>query len=595
MMTISMTIGGRLVDVDGDTKLGLTWDSGLFTEAGIKLSRSFGLSIPCTPSNDKAMDMSFSQDFAGVRQSAQCTIVAAGVALNGRVYLQETDGRRYDLIFVYGDLAGEIGGAFTDPVSRYLTDTGLYIDFDGPKTTPVKGGTIPPFWFYAYRNGAAEAGTAATTSGEAAMFPAVNLGWLIETAAQACGYSCSFPANPPQDANRFGLVLPTMNTSAETVCRITGSARAGYTDMAGNLAAAGLTMATRRYKRGRYGANVTCYVLVATKSLDIEYHGNSAVTNTDNVFAQYQGYDFPQSWIDEHRMLDTGAASFHMDAGQWFAVVEWDDMVTRDSRHFWHLTTGYTTPIDCTFTVKDNTGMVQPNEVIRLEDNLPDMSLAQLCQAYCGLCDLLLSVDGDNKVLSFVPLSSVISGTVAVDLDNIMRGDVTAITRYIDGFAQHNYVRCNSASYVAERMRFKRDYPCDNDSLDYERDIVTVPFNEGNYDINVVGDKEAIFHDVTVGANGEVQYSGVLSVFYEAPPNGYALHVQTINDLGVGNETAEATVNAMECKVVVRMPMAKFATLYPGALAVLHGRLWTIKSAVWSGDAAELSLVYLKS
>ena len=45
MMTLSMTIGGRLMDVDGDTKLGLVWDSGLFADGGIKLSRSFGLAL----------------------------------------------------------------------------------------------------------------------------------------------------------------------------------------------------------------------------------------------------------------------------------------------------------------------------------------------------------------------------------------------------------------------------------------------------------------------------------------------------------------------------------------------------------------------
>lgn len=551
-MTIALTIGGALMDVDGDTKLGLVWDSGLFANGGIKLSRSFGLSIPCTPNNDKVMDMSYTQDFDGVRQSAQCTIVAGGVALNGRVYLQETDGRRYELLFVYGDLAGAASGMFTDKIPGYLVGLPQLVELTGSKTDVVMGGPIPDFGFYAYHNGAAQTGTAVTAANHAGMFPSANLGYLIYAAAQACGYSVVFPANPEQSAPHFGLVLPTMNTYSETVCRVTGSARYNYTDMIGNLAAAGLTINARRYKRGRFNANVTAYVIKATKSLTIKYLQSDAGTNTANVFARGQGYDLPQSWIDEHRILDFSAAEFHLNAGEWFAIVNWSDMHTSDARHYWKLATGYETAIDCTFKVLDDAGTVQVGEQISLADNLPDMSLAELCQAYCGLCDLLLSVDEENKVLTFIPLSQILAGSVAVDLDALKHADVTAITRYIDGFARHNYVRCNSAEYVTEECRFVRDYPCDNDSLPDERDIVTVPFNEGNWEIGSGGAKEAVFDDVEVGDNGSVQYRGCLSVFYEAPANEYALHVQTINDLGVGLEMADGSRNAMQCREIGR-------------------------------------------
>ena len=594
-MTIALTIGGTLIDVDGDTKLGLVWDSGLFADNGIKLSRSFGLSIPCTPNNDKAMDMSYTQDFEGVRQSAQCTIVAGGVALNGRVYLQETDGRRYELLFVYGDLAGAASGMLTDKIPGYLVGILDTIQLTGSKTDVTFGGAIPGFGFYAYHNGAAQTGAAVTTNNQAGMFPSVNLAYMIFAAAQACGYSVVFPANHPQDANHFGLVLPTMNTYAETVCRVTGSPRNNYTDVNSNLTAAGLTIATRRYKRGRYNANVTAFVLQATKSLTVKYIATDAGTNTNNVFAKGQGYDLPQSWIDEHQILDYSVSEFHLNAGEWFAIANWSDMHTSEARHYWKLATGYETAIDCTFKVLDDAGTVNVGEQISLSDNLPDMSLAELCQAYCGLCDLLLSVDEENKVLTFTPLAQILAGSVALDLDALKHNDVTAITRYIDGFARHNYVRCNSAEYVTEECRFLRDYPCDNDSLPDERDIVTVPFNEGNWEISNSGAKEAVFNDVEVGDNGSVQYRGCLSVFYEAPANCYALHVQTINDLGVGLEMAEGSRNAMQCRVTARIPFHKFAALRPGHIALLHGRLWTVKSAVWSGEAADLELIYLKS
>lgn len=593
-MTISMTIVGRPVDVDGGTSLGLKWESGIFSGGGIKLSRSFGLSVPFTPANDKTMDMSFSQDFPGLRHSAQCSIVAGGVALNGRVTLVEAGGGRYELLFVYGDLVSAAADSFSRPIGAYLADSRLSVEVTGTKTDVTVGGVIPDFGFYAYHNGAAAQGSAMTGGGAVGLFPTANLGSLIDAAAAGCGYATVYPSAHNQHAHSFGLVLPTMNTYSETVCRVTGSARNNYADVYGNLAAAGLTVVTRRYKRGRYNANVTAYVFQATRGITIKYLAGDAVTNTHNIFAKGQGYDFPQVWLDDH-VMDYTVADFHLNAGEWFAVVNWGDMVTNHHKKYWHLTDGYTTAIDCTFKVLDDEGVVQVGETLSLADNLPEMSLAQLCQAYCGLCDLLVSVDEALKVIQFTPLSAILDGEEAVNLDVAKRGEVSHITRYIDGFSRHNYVRCQSADYVTEGMKFKRDYPCDNDAIDMERDFETVPFNEGNWETGAGGGKEAVFEDVEVGDNGNVQYKGVLSIVYEAPQGEYARHVQTINDEGVGVEAAAATLNACQCRVAAHIPFASFCSLRPGAEAVIHGMRWTVMAATWSGDTADLELAYLKS
>lgn len=595
MMTMAMTIGGRLVDVDGETKLGLRWESGLFSTDGLKVSRSFGLSVPCTPANDRVFMFSFSQDYPGARHSMQCSIVAGGVALNGRVYLQEYSGGRYELLFMYGDLVSAASGIMADKLPGYLVGVEESITVTGSKTDVTVGGDIPPFGFYAYVNGAAVTGSPVTGGNEVGIFPSVNLGWLIDEAAAACGYTVNYPSPANQLAHNFGLVLPTMNTVTETVCRVSGSARGGYTDVVGNLASSGLTIAARRYKRGYFNANVTCYVLQATKGLTVKYIRTDAGTNTNNVFARGMGYDFPQSWIDDH-LLDYSVAEFHLNAGEWVAIVNWADMRSSFNKHYWDLQDGYTTGIDCTFKVVDDAGVVQPGETVNLADNLPEMSLAELCQAYAGLCDLSVSVNEDGKEITFTPLANIINGALIADLDNVKRTEVTRITRYIDGFARHNIVRCQSADYVAEECRFRRDYPCDNDSLDEERDIVTVPFNEGNWELNqTTGGKSAVFNDVEVGDNGHVQYRGCLSVFYRSPVGEPALHVQTINDEGVGREAAAATLNALECRVAARVPLYRFAELRPGHLVRLHGLLWTVKAATWDGDVAELELVYLKS
>lgn len=587
MKYIAITIGGVLVDTDDDTKLGLSFASGIFSDGGLEVSHSFGLSIPATAINNKVLDFSETPDFPGVRQSARCVINAGGVSLNGRVTLVSSTPRRYELLFVYGDLLLAGTDIFAVPLSQIpqIQGTIVYGGREGQQ-----GGTIPNFGFYHYHNGSNQGGgNTLTSQGTAGMFPSCNFGWLLtQAAAFAGGYTCNFPADPLRDPYKFGIVLPTMNTVTEHACRITGSARSGWTDTLANLNAAGLTIEARRYKRGAFNSNITVFVLKATRKITIEYI-YAGFSNTQNVFAGGMGYDFgdmPNFYFNDR--------SFELNAGDWFTVVNHFDIHHGIFHDYWDGSTGYTTAVDCTFTVKDDAGTVQAGDTLNLQDNLPDMTLAQICQAYCWMCDCMLSVNSTTKELTFIPLSSILSGSAVVDFDTLPVVEVKEITRYIDGFSRHNLVRCKSAEYVCEEMRFERDYPCENDALDAERVLCEIPFNEGNWEIHG-GAKEAVFEDVTVGDNGDTQYNGQLSIFYEAPVGDWARHIQTINDEGVGVDTAAATLNSTEMRVTARVPFHVFAGLAPGDCATYNGRTWCIKTATWSEGLVDFELLYLKS
>lgn len=588
-MTIAIMIDGRLVDTDDNTRLGLQFNSNLFASGGIEVAHSFGLSIPCTSRNNIILNFSELQDFPGVRQSANCVISAGGVALNGRVVLQDWSGGRYNLIFMYGDLAAAKLGLFSANMGTYLAGLEANRQLTGSKDDCTFGGAIPLFGFYSYHNGSAVTGSAVAPNNQTGLFPVVNLGYLLDMAAQGCGYTCNYPTSDPlRYAYKFGLVLPTMRHYNDRICRITGKGTTGFTDVNNNLAAAGLAIGSRTYKRGFFNKRVTVYTLTALKHLTISYVYTDSMTNTQNVFAGGQGYDF--MGVSDFYF---GDREFEMNAGDWFTVVNYFDKEDGIFKKYWNGQHGYGTAIDCTFTVKDDEGVVQTGDTVYLRDNLPEMSLSELCQAYCGLCDLAMQINESAKTLDFIPVPNMLQGYTAVDLDKLPLVEIKSIERYIDGFSRHNYVRCSPADYVTEEMQFKRDYPCENEALDEESEIVVVPFNEGNWIIGSGGAKEAVFDDVEIGENGETHYKGTLSIFYEAAPMHYALHVQTINDEGVGVDTATATRNAVTCRVTARIPFHVFATLETGAYAVLNGREWLIRSATWSGDAADLELVDL--
>ena len=586
-MTIAIMIDGRLVDTDSNTQLGLQFESNVFASKGIEVAHSFGLSLPCTARNNVIMNLSELQDYPGVRQSAECVITAGGVALNGRVVLQEWSGGRYNLLYMYGDLVGAKNGLFSAKINTYLNGLGDQKTLTG-RDDLILGGPIPNFGFYGYHNGAVATGNIFTAGGLAGMFPSANLGYLIDSAAAACGYTCNYPADPLRIAHKFGLVLPTMNHYQDRICRVTGTGRGGWTDVNGNLASAGLTIKARRYKRGAFNANVTVYTLTAQKHLTISYVYANSMTNTTNVFAGGQGYDF--MGVSDFYFSDR---EFEMNAGDWFTIVNYFDKKDGVFKKYWNGQHGYETAVDCTFTVKDDAGEVQASDTLYLADNLPEMSLSELCQAYCGLCDLVMQINEAHKEIDFIPMPTILQGMTVVDLDKVPVVEKKSIARYIDGFSRHNYVRCKPEDYVSEDMMFVRDYPCENEALDDDNDLIIVPFNEGNWKISG-GNKEAVFEDVEVGDNNSVSYKGVLSIYYEAAGVGdYARHVQTINDEGVGVDTATATRNAVTCRVTAKIPFHVFARLTAGANALLNGREWLIRSATWSGDAADLELVDL--
>ena len=596
-MTITVRINGQYADTDADTRIGLQWKSWLFARNGMETSRSFGFSLPDTPDNNKMFIIDRDPNFYGVRHAAKCEIVAGGVVLHGRAVLTSWGGGRYEILFMYGDL--DLPGNFGDSLHGHLF-TGATFEFTG-KDRAVTGQMLHDFGFYSYNNGTAQTPDVGYQPG---MFPTVNLGWLIEQAAANVGYSVAMPSNSIRDPHRYGLVLPTMDVDKPLpALRVTGSARAGWSPVfpAGysQLSEFGLKVETRRYKRGYFPANVTVYVFVAIRPITISYTGSLSLPW---FFVSGQGDDL-WNWSDDGNNVPEASecASFERElaVGDWFAIVSSLDVHALPFFRpwCWDGQTGYTGAVDCTFTVKEAAGVVQAGQTVTLDDNMPDLSFTQLLQAACDLTDCILEVDGAAKTVTLHPSPDILNGWNWLDLDTAGVTEVKEVLRYIEGLSRHNYVRCKSADYVREEMMFRRDFPCDNDALDEEAEFSQIPFNEGNWEVTD-GVKVAQLEDVTVGANGDYAYKGVLTVIYENTTlygNGNALHVQTVNDEGLGAEMAEASREAVSVRLTARVPLRLFAALAPGALAVWRGRRWHVRTATWSDGLADLELLSLNS
>lgn len=593
-MMIEIYIKGNRIDTDADTRLGLKFTGGIFRIADNELTRSYGLSVPMTDSNNIVLGFDGDPTMEGVRTAAKAVVMSGGVVLTGDIYLQSYGRGRFELLFVQTrggwELTAPIGtlGAWSPSITVNDKEA-------------LHAGTIPNFGWYRYFNGVSGGNE---VGDPAAQFPVTNLGYLLSNAAGMAGYMLQYlnGGSAYEDAANYGIVLPTMDTYSSATVTVNGNARGGWSTVVSGgqtLADVGLSIVVRRYKRGLFGANVTVYTFTAIRHIRVKCTANYM---TGPMFAQGQG--IRENWLNWQVQAGSVLPYFtdidlELDAGEWFTMVSRADIVDGIFADYVKLSGGYETNIPATtLEVLDNDGVAGNGETIYLDSNLPDLTLADLLTIYCNLTCSSWTVDDANHRIVVETFDHALAnaGTHVVDLDAARVVSVESVERYLDGFAQHNYVRCRSAAYVTEEYKFLRDYPCANDILEDDADYAVIPCNEGNWMIDGNGDRVACFEDVEANENGSTTYKGALSLFFANPdPNGQALHLQTINDVGgMGAGFAAFTGQAVTVRMLVAMTLRDFSEFAPSTVCTWRGRDYIVRSATWSEGKCNLELVRLE-
>lgn len=581
---IEIVIRGNRVDTDIDTRLGLKFTGGIFRIADNEFTRSYGLSVPETDGNNKLFNHDGDPVMDGVRTVSEGYIMAGGVIMSGDLYLQSYGGRRYELLFVERRGSSLINIPLNQLSKVYFPDTIAVRPKDIPSET-----TVPDFGWYWYHNETSHYGDVGLPNS----YPVTNLGYLIKEAAGAAGYTVQYlnGGSIYEDANNYGIILSSMNTYSSATVTVDGSGHGGWNAVVSGgqtLADIGLSIVARQFKKGLFGANITVYTFTALRHIRVR------CDNSDlRVFMNGQGKS--ENWLNwpEYQSID-----IELNAGEYFTIVSYIDIHDGVFSDYVSLSGGYSTNIPTTtLEVLDNDGIAGDGETIYLRNNLPDMTLADLLTAYCNLTCSSWTVDDSAGRVVVETFAHALSGagTHKIDLDAARVVSVDSVERLLGGFARHNRVVCKPASYVTDEYKFLRDYPCANDILDDDSEYAVIPFNEGNYEIDGNGDLIAHFDDVTIGSNMEVQYKGVLSMFFANLSGGAALHLQTINEAGgMGNEFAAFTSQATTVKVTVLLPLLEFAKLTPSTVCTWRGRDYIIRTATWGEGKCVLELVRLE-
>lgn len=591
MVAIQLHSGDYFIDTDEKTSLGLHFVGGVVEVITHSVTYTYNLSVPATANNNNLFAYSKNGESDGVRTGTPASIIVSGANISGYLYVIRYTGGRYELFFKEGEDMPYLGVKIN---TLPLENESIYIR----EKSEILAGDIPKFGFYKYIN---PQQTDTIEGGGLNLFPVVNYGELLLNIFAVLGISYNTGGvwdDPLTNPHNYGLILSKNGANKHSKYNVVGSGINGWSVSDENgeeveWEEVGWLVGGVRYKRGYFNANITFNAFRVERSMRVKIppgvvvvmgDGRDIVTPQKEMLEKYAD---STEWGYYFNGLDKEFA-----AGEWFGVVSPNDWRQGIFKGYWDGSVGYTTEVDFEVEIIEEEGVAQAGQELQMADLLPDVTIAELLEAYAKFIGGWWKYD-DYGIMEIVQYTSqildkAVKGGNILNIDEMPLVEVSRVERFIDGLAQHNLLTCKSADYVTEDKRFVRDYAIYNEYLNDVADFYTIPFNDGNYEV-INGEKLLSVEDVTTSEGGGKQYKGNVT-FFRAGANG-ALHISSADDEGLGVEFKSLIRQATTATIVVKMPLYMFRTLTPTTIASWRGRYYIISSATWNDDKAEIEML----
>lgn len=595
-----ISYGGWWLDTDDSTQLTLTWTSDILTQGNGERTHSLTLTVPATTRNNGIISNGNSPAFTGERLKRAATVTCDGVILEGSAVVTTYGSGRYSLLFL---LSTEEG------LQRKLSSilAGVRIDTLTYTRKAEVGKTTQTWGFIDYENGehaAGSVGDGVTPN----LFPAVNMGFLIEQAASALGYSVRIdwqPIDPagntdPRNPYYYNMILDKMESTQEDTVTVENFAARKHeyedapptitTGSGAPLADVGLVLGIKQYKRSAFNLPVRVYCFIAQRAITVKFprHVNVAVAGGKGLeFFGHQTAQGRPSWnaheveLTQGQWFTFGRDAIEGDFGTIFGGNKWND----DAFEFYLWSGAGSGGGSYTFTVSARGQVLTENISINLQDNLPDMTLEELLSAFCRITCGGYAVNGsviDIYTFDGCVAEALATGAQVTDADGVV--SVSEVLRYVEGYAKRNNVKAKDAEYVSEG--FARSYEMVSDAVEEEKEIAEIPFNSGQCLSTYVAE----FQDVQTASNG-TQYKSSLSIVCNELLISRPAHLRVVDALNnVHAKFSEWLIDADEVRVSVLLPLTRWHALGVASAVSLFGRAWLIKETTWSGGVADLTL-----
>lgn len=574
---------GQRIDVDAETGFSLKSSNPFFCVGVNELSHTQDFSVPATKKNNLIFNVDNSVIAEGWRRGRGCWLIYSAGEIDGRLFIKDYNKERYNLLFVWGE---ELDPNLSLPLDNIWEPAETLL-----MTTPKMKNIPNTFEWMNY----SELYNDGTFTHGITMIPAVNLGWMMEEAANAAGYRIiindDLPSNAPNSYNphNYGVTLDSVNAGTDYSLVLSGWSAAAMPEALNYQFYDSLSNPVPDNAAGVQLSQKILYWLVPSWGQYFVFEAIRPITivipASNNVAVRVNSGGYPgttdpfnEPWIHHNVRLE-------LNAGEYFTI-------------FYTLDYQYngiygSTPFNFKMSVIDSMTEAQVGDTIRLADNLPDMSLLDLIRNYCLITSSYYIIDGVSKKILIYNINDVVANRFSRGrVINIDTGcdilDVASLRRYIDGYSQNNIIRCDSADYVAEIMRFTAHYRVDNDLLDNDSEFGVIGFNEGNR--TAAG--EAVFQNVEIGENNNVSLRPKLSICYVNNDGGTSYHLGWVEEnYGMHNSMGLITENSTSIIMTIRESLSEYLKRAAEDLYYYAGCAFIAKDSTWKDNATQMTLV----
>ena len=610
---MQLLCNGVFLDLYANTSVQFTRENPLFAFDNLKCERSTSFDIPATPKNDRIFNLArwIQTPGTGMRRRYDAELQGSGVTKRGYLYISSANKSAYKAVFVTGELLGlqaiRDAGNLSD--LAIFNDTVTWSDGNVPNLPQratdtwnivkyLQAGSQPhPSWLIKY---------VVDTIVAANNLPAINL--------PASGQGLRVITGVPQllkttdvsfaraiaSGSKWVDITQTYPYPRITTLGIQSSAG----DLSGLFSLADYDVQYRRHwedydfqtmqpvlRTVTYAGNVQH--LVTTQKVKLTFSRDFPADTYIGTFYDHGLYNgdfgffgdrsFGKYWNGSQSVTTRSGEplagrTIVLEAGTSFVFVRESDLL--DYTQYTENTTTHETweqgwknvrsAFDVTGVTIEGDGDAVVGNTVRLQDNLPDITLVNLLKTVAALTGKVLNYT-DEEGVTFDDLDTDTWQTK--ELVGVL--SIDAIKRKFGDYAQRNTLQFDSDNSVAQGARIISEYVVDNDNLESVKELQTVPFSEGgvNYEgaVEIVEVAEDNENDTVADAATSVTRMARASL----PTNE---NLQSLCDA-----STSVTIKS-------RTSLLEFESITPKTLLYYDGVRYVWTEAQWSKDVATFKL-----
>ena len=471
-------IGNDTLELPANFSLQFTKTNPLFAFDNLGCERSVSFDIPATPKNDRIFELArwVQANGAGMRRRYDAQLQGSMVTKDGYLYVSQYENGKYKAIFVTGELLGlqRIKALGKIPEIMNYQDV-VEIGYTGGSPSALAAS----IWANVqYRR----------PSG-VVLSPSISLQKLYETIcaqydiiadaypSELAGMRIVTRANGVNEQRDFAFEIDAAQASQQPSATQPTVAYNALTYDSRLFEYEDVSYGVATLNPGSTQSNQWYLLRVNKCKMGLKLTMPDNMPNTVYMYDFENldfvgGYSFTKNF--DGTITRTGeplaGRIIKLQAGDVFTFVDETDYIYDRTQigGVWYYSRGFGfTDNQYSIKVQSLNSPLVAGDLCRLQDNLPDMTFAELLKVIAALCGKALNYDDTNGV-TFDALN--VASFSVLDISDVIKTGV--LSRTFSDYAQRNLILMND-----EPDDVRTVYTIDNDNIESEKELLKIPFD----------------------------------------------------------------------------------------------------------------------